>query len=168
MRAALCGGRLVGAAALAAAVAVLYVRWPTEERAIVRRLDTLATALSAPAADNGLGLVARVAELRGYFAPDVRVRVGSHEVASREALVAMVGRWTPPPGGAVVEFVDAEVTLAADRRTAAVSLTATVSTRDARTGETVVDAREARAKLAKQDGKWVLTAVESAETLERP
>jgi hypothetical protein len=98
----------------------------------------------------------------------VRVRVGSQEVATRDALLAMLGRWRPPPGGAVVEFVDAEVTLAQDRRSAEVSLTATVSSRDARTGEPIVDAREARVALAKRDGEWVLTLVESADTLERP
>jgi len=160
--------KYAGATAIAIAALGAYLWWPSEERAIVGRLDALATTLSAPAGDGPLGLVARVAELRGYFAPEVRVRVGSQEVVSRDALLAMVGRWTPPPGGAVVEFVDTEVTLAADRGSAQVSLTATVSSRDARTGEAVVDAREARVALAKQDGEWVLTSVESAETLERP
>ncbi len=149
---------------------LIYQWWPSPERAIKNRLGGLAKTLSVPANDGDLGRVTRVAELRHYFAQDVRVRAGASgpEITSRDALLGLIGAWTPPPGGWTIEFVDVQVTLGQQATSARVYLTAKVSGHDARTSEPTLDAREANFSMAKQDGDWVVTSVEAAETLQRP
>ena len=147
-----------------------YQWWPSPERAIKSRLGSLAKTLSVPANDGDLGRVTRVAALRHYFAEDVRVRASGSgpEVTSRDALLGLIGAWTPPPGGWTIEFIDVQVTLRQEATTARVYLTAKVSGRDARTGEATLDAREATLSMARQNGDWVVTSVEAGETLQRP
>lgn len=148
----------------------VYYWWPSPERAIKNRLGELAGALSVPANDGDLGRVTRVAKLRHYFAEDVRVRAGASgpEITSRDALLGIMGGWTPPPGGWTVEFVDVHVALGQESTTAQVHLTAKVSGHDPRTSEPTLDAREATLTMAKRDGDWVVATVEATETLQRP
>lgn len=148
----------------------VYHWWPSPERAVKNRLGELATTLSVPANDGDLGRVTRVAELRHYFAEDVHVRASASgpEITSRDALLGLLGGWTPPPGGWTIEFVDVQVTLGQESATAQVYLTAKVSGHDARTGAAILDAREANLAMAKQNGDWVVTSVEATDTLQRP
>jgi hypothetical protein len=154
-------------AVLALVVGVLAFQWwRGEERVIRARLDNLAETLS-PSAGGELAMVGRIAQLRNHFAPDVRIRFGADEIVSREALLALLGRWEPPAAGFSLQFVDVTVTMTDDLN-AQVTLTARISNRDQRTGEAIVDAREASLTMRKMDGEWVVAAVESANTLERP
>lgn len=146
---------------------LLYLWWPSEERAIERRLNELAEIVSLPETESELGRVTRVAGVRGYLADDLRIQNGPQEV-SRDAILAIVGRFTPPPGGILVEFVDAQVMLAPDSTTADVYLTVKITTRDRRTGEPTLDAREANVGMAKRNGDWVVTSAATAETLRHP
>ncbi len=145
-----------------------YLWWPGEERIIRGRLDSLAETLADAPGDAGLAQVARVAGLAGYFAPDVRIRFGTQAIESREMLLGLMSRWTPPSGGFSVEFVDVTVTLQEPPQTAEVYLTAKLSSRDPRTGGPTVDAREALVTMRKLDGEWVIASVEGADTLQRP
>ena len=159
----------------------VYKWWPSDERAIRRQLDALADTLTVPSTDTELSRVTRLAELRECFAPDVQIHFENQELASRDALLAFVERWTPAPGRIFVEFVDVKVTLGGDD-TATVYLTAKVTSakegpaadspdRDARApsaGHTIIDAREVNLTMAKQNDDWVITKVESQETLEKP
>lgn len=144
----------------------IYKWWPSDERAIRRQCDALADVLTVPSTETELARTTRLAELRNYFAPDVRIHIGSQDVVSRDMLFALAAQWTPPPGGLFVEFVDLTINVADDA--AQVSLTAKVSSRDARTGEQIVDARGANVGMAKQNGDWVITSVDWRETLETP
>lgn len=146
---------------------LVYLWWPSEERAIKRRLNELAEIVSLPETEPELGRVTRVAGVRGYLADDLRIQTGSQEV-SRDAVLAVVGRFTPPPGGILVDFVDTQVTLAPDSTTADVYLTVKITTRDSRTGEPTLDAREATVGMAKRRGEWVVTSAATLETLRRP
>lgn len=145
-----------------------YLWWPGEERLIRGRLDALAETLSASPGDAGLAQVARVAGLASYFAPDVQLRFGTQAIESREMLLGLVSRWTPPSDGFSVEFVDVTVTLQEPPQAAEVYLTATLSSRDPRTGEPAVDAREAVLTMRKLEGEWVISSVVGADTLKRP
>jgi hypothetical protein len=155
-------------------VIAAIVFWPSEERAVKRRLNALAETLSIPAdAQNGGGDVARVArlaQLRRYFADDVQVKsgAGDPQSISRDGVLAAIASWTPPPGGLAIEFVDVHVAVDSDAAGAKVYLTAKISSRDARTGEPTMDAREARVGMAKRNGEWVVASVETTDTLERP
>jgi len=145
---------------------VLTYRWWTGEEHVIRgRLESLATLLS-PAGDSGFSTISRIGQLRGYFAPDVRVQLGGDEIISRDALLALVSRWQPPTKNLKIEFVDVSVTVEDD--TALASLTAKLSNTDAAAAEdTIADAREGVLTFRKLDGEWVISSVESTDTLQR-
>lgn len=160
--------RVVVLLALAAAAFGAYHWYFSDERAVRSRLNELADTLSMPANTSDIARVTRLAGLRRYFSDAVHVRFGGQEVTSRDALVALLGRWTPPPGGVTVEFVDVQVTLDPAGVGAQVYLTAKATGRDARTGDPTIDAHEANVTMAKRDGDWVVSNVESEETLQKP
>lgn len=166
--------RLVSVVALVSLVAVAvsaYRWWSSDERAVKNRLADVAATLTSPAHDTAVARLARIARLRGFLAEDIRVHAGAAttpEIRSRDAVLALLARSIPSPGGMTVEFVDAQVTLEPGGEGARVYLTAKVSGRDPRTGEPTLDAREANVNLAKRAGDWVITNVETVETLQRP
>jgi hypothetical protein len=148
-----------------------YQWWFNPRRAITRQLGELAATLSVPA-DNPdeIDRIARIARLRNYFAPDVRVTLAASApvaLASRDALLAAVGSWNPPPGGAEVSFVDVQVALDSPT-TARAYMTVEIESRDPTTGQPALDRREAVVVLAERDGAWVITAAEPAGTGQRP
>jgi hypothetical protein len=161
-------GTAVAAVLIALMIAAaVYRYWPSDEREIRRHLSNLAEVLSVPAGESDVARLTRLAAMREYFAPDVRISVGSEQMVSREALVAMLNR-AAAPAELGVEFVDVAIQLADDHRSAQVGLTAKVSTTDRQTGESTLDAREASVQMSKEDGDWVITSVESRETLAAP
>jgi hypothetical protein len=151
---------------IAIVLAVLFIGaalikwWPSDTRAIRRQLDALADIISVPPAESDVSRVARLADLRSYFTPGVRIHLTEMEIASRDELVALASRWTAPPGGAFVEFQDERMTLPGDN-TARVEATAKISRKDPATGDVDEDERPATFDLAKIDGDWVITGVES-------
>jgi len=155
---------LIALATLSLAGFFTYRHWTGPERIVKQRLDALAVALSPPA--NGeAAMIGRIAALRGYFAPDVHIRFGAEEVDSRDALVAILGRWQPPKDGFHLEFVDVVVHMISPD-TAHVSLTAQVASPDPN-DRTLLDAREGTVTMKKVDGEWVIAAAETTNTLQR-
>jgi hypothetical protein len=140
--------------------AALIKWWPSDTRAIRRQLDAVADVVSVPPAESDVSRVARLADFRSYFAADVHIRMSEVEISSRDEMLALVARWTAPSGGVFVEFADEKIVVA-DNGTAHVETTAKVSTRDSATGDTNVDERPAAFDLAKRDGDWIITGVES-------
>jgi hypothetical protein len=147
---------------------VAYRYWPSDEREIRRHLSNLAEALSVPGAETEVVHMTRMAAMREYFAPDVRIRVGAEEIVSRDALIAVIGRLPTPPGGVAVEFVDVTVALAEDHSSADVTLTAKVFSTDRQTGEKTLDVQGAAVTMREADGDWVITTVEPREIPRRP
>ena len=144
------------------AAAIGYVLWPNEQRIIRARLADVASILTVPAHEADLPRMERVAHLRDYLAPDIRVRYGSQEATTRDMVLGALVQWGRFPDGAKVEFVDVQVTLDPARPDAASAyLTAKITGRDS------VDAREADVRLMRVDGKWVVTGAETRETLTR-
>ena len=147
-----------------------YQWWYNPRRAIKRQLGELAATLSVPADSGGnMERLARVARLRSYFAPDVRVSLGASrpQLSSRDALVGAVAAWNPPAGGWNVSFVDVQISLDSDT-TARAHMTVEITSPDPRTGQPAYDAREVRVEMAEQEDVWVITAAEPVETLQRP
>jgi hypothetical protein len=146
----------------------------SDERAIRNQMSAIAESLSVPEKDGELGRIARIAALRKVLAPDIAVSTGvpdrpgaqvPPELVGRDAVLALVGRWVAPAGGVTIEFVDVQVTLAADRATAQVYSTARISSGpDERP---VVDARELTIGFAKIDGSWLIASVRPENTLVR-
>jgi len=159
------GGRVSGkpVALLLAAVlvgAALFKWWPSDERAVRRQLDALADTITVPSTDTEFSRVTRLTELRNIFSPDARFHFddrGDGQL-SRDEVMALAERWSPPPGGVFVSFPDPRVEIAAGR--AAVALTAKMSRRDGQTGETHVELRPASLEMAKGENGWLITSVD--------
>src|SRR5205814_7999260 len=99
----------------------------------------------------------RLAALREYFDPDVRVRLDDRELTSRDAVMRELTRLQPPTGGLGVEFVNITTALAADQQTAAVTLTVRLSSTN-RSGVSTVDDHVADVTMRKLEGDWVISA----------
>jgi hypothetical protein len=147
---------------------------PGEERAIRNQLSDIAETLSVPANDGDLGRLSRVASLRNVLAPDVQVLTGvsarpgaqmPSEISGRDGVLAFVGRWSPPPGGVTVEFVDMQVTLDDGRMHAQVYCTVQVTSGTAE--KPLVDARELTIGFSRIDGEWLISSIRPEETLSR-
>jgi hypothetical protein len=69
-----------------------YRWWFDPAHAVKRRLDQLAATLSVTGHEGDVARVARIARLRGYFAPEVRIRVepSGPAINSREELLGIV------------------------------------------------------------------------------
>jgi hypothetical protein len=113
--------------------------------------------------------LARVARLRNYFSPDVRVTLGGNApvLTTRDALIAAAGAWEAPPGNWTVNFVDVQVELETSG-TARADMTVEVESRDPATGQPEFDSRDLTVGLAERDGAWVITTAAPAGTLQRP
>jgi hypothetical protein len=172
-------GLVVASVATILAIALGYRWWASDERAIRHQMSAIAQSLTVPAHEGSLGAITRLGSLRKALASDIRVLasassaaipgVGAQppdEIVGRDMVLALVGRWIPPPGGTTVEFVDVQLTVDAGQPTAQVYCTAKVTSRG--TGEQpTVDARELTAGFAKVEGTWIVTWVRPEETLVR-
>lgn len=149
-------GTVVAAVLLAMMIAgIAYRYWPSDERSIRRHLSNLAEALSFPVAESPEERLTRIAVLREYFAPDVRVGLDGRDISSRDEIIALLSQYQPPPGGVNVEFVDIVVTIADDHESAAVTLTAKMSTTDEQ-GVSTLNERVGDITMRNLDDDWVI------------
>ena len=147
-----------------------YQWWFNPSRAIKRQLGELAAILSVPPdSRSDMDRLARLARLRGYFAPDVQVTMGPRlpQLTSRDALLGAIAAWNPPAGGWDISFGDVQITLDSDS-TARAYLTVAITSTDPATGQPAVDTHEAKVGMAKQDDIWVITTAEPVAAPQRP
>ena len=146
----------------------VYQWWFNPTRAVQRRLNDIAAALSIPESEAPLARVTRTAQLRKYLADDIRVRAGASELRSRDQIIGVVSAVAAPPGGLDVQFVDVQIRV--DHNTAVDAdayLTVEMNGRDASTGQPTRDTRDAAVRMKKLNGEWVVAAAETQETLAR-
>ncbi len=156
-------GTIVAAVIFGMMIAGLVYRyWPSDERDILRHISNLGEALSLPGAESEPLSATRFAALREYFAPDVRFRWDDQEIVTREVLLARLRSWTPPPLGVRVEFVDVRVTLAENRATATVQLTAHLSTRRTGQDDGSLTTRAIVASMTHASGDWVIATADAS------
>jgi hypothetical protein len=154
-------GSVVAAVLFAVLVGgMVYRYWPSDDREIRRHLSNLADGLSTPPTNSEVANIARIAALREYFAPEVRVKLGDQEIVSRDTLIGILSRASPEH--LVVDFNDVNVALANDHAAANVSLTAQLST-TASTGEKNLDTHQVSGVMEKRDDDWVITQVDVRE-----
>jgi hypothetical protein len=161
--------RAVGAVALLAGGIWLWQAWwPGDERAIRRRLDSLAAAVNERAAE-GLGTVARAAHVGSYFTEDVTVDLGqsSAPIQGRDTLMALTARLQPGTAAYTLEFDDVSVDVTPEGSAADVRCAATLTRRNESTGERSIDARELRLTLTKTEGVWRIARATALDTLRR-
>ena len=170
-------GRGIAAVIVVLGFAATYRWWASDERAIKDQMSAIAESLTATAEDGQLARVTRIAMLRKALAPDIRVSAGqappsgagtrmSQDIVGRDAVLGLVSRWTPPPGGTTVEFVDVQVTVDEGGAGAQVYCTATMTSRDG-TEQPAVDARELTLGFTNLDGEWLVSSVRPEDTLTR-
>ena len=152
-------GTIVAGILLAVMLAGIgYRYWPSDERDIRRHLSNLAEALSFPLAESTEERITRLAVLREYFDPNVRVQLDDRNFTTRDEIIELLTRYQPPPGGVNVEFVNIAVALADDHETANVTLTAKMSSTDNQ-GVSTLDERAADVMMRKVDDDWVIANV---------
>jgi hypothetical protein len=147
----------------------VYQWWFNPNRMVKARLGEIAAALSIPANEAELGRVTRLAQLRKFATTEVHVRIGKNgpDLTSRDAVLAAMAAFTPPPGGWNVDFVDADVLVNSDE-TARAYVTADVTTRDPETGKQTLDSRDVTFSFVKQDGDWLVREAEVKDLLKTP
>src|SRR2546428_8323272 len=76
-----------------------YQWWFNPSRALKRQMGEVAAILSVPAAGPEMARIARLAQLRRQLADDIRIRAGSAEISSPDAILGAISAWTPPASG---------------------------------------------------------------------
>jgi hypothetical protein len=144
-----------------------YQWWFNPSRALKRQMGEVAAVLSVPPGEPEMARIARLAQLRGHLADDIRLRAGSLEISPRDAILGAVSAWKPPASGIDVAFVDTQVFIDSET-TARAYMSVEVATPDPRGGQPTVDRQDTSVRLEKQAGQWVITTVESKSGIKAP
>jgi hypothetical protein len=137
----------------------VYQWWFNPNRIIKQRLGDVAATLSAPANEQPVARLARVAQLRRYADEKVRVTMGRSQYSRDEALGA-VAAWQIPPGGVSVDFADVDVRVNPDGSARAFA-TAQMTTKDVQTQQPEsLGSVEVVFSLTKQSGDWLIDAAD--------
>jgi hypothetical protein len=146
-----------------------YQWWFNPSRAVKRRLGEVAAALSTTSDEDDVSRLARLAQLRKYLARDIRVRASERgqDLASRDAVLAIVGGFHPAADSFEVRFTDTQVFVDADTAAHAY-MTVDVITPDRQSGQPTIDSRYASVDLARVDREWVITTAELKPNPTRP
>jgi hypothetical protein len=157
-----------------AAVALMALwfgwRWvfPNDEAQIRAVLDRIADAVGSGAAKEGeVGRIARAASIRKELDPQIAVDAGPPfmRLIGRDTLIGTVARVNSSVRDLEVQFEDVQVSVAPDRETAKVYLTAEAYFRDQRGGRGL-EARELDVTFRRLEGNWVVSDVALVRTLE--
>jgi hypothetical protein len=115
---------------------------------------------------DGLGLIARAAQIGESFTPDVVIELGqgSPPIHGREILMGMASRLQPRTAAFVLELDDVNVDLK-DPDHADVTFTALIRRRSVASGEESIDAREFAAEAVRAGRRWQVSRVVAIDTL---
>ncbi len=162
------GSWAVGLALAGGAALAWWLLFPSEERVIRRLFADLAADANSAFAATGLARMTGAAGIAGYFTEDVRVEAaGVPPIVGRAALLAVAAH-PAAERNLRVAFVDVQVTVAPDRRTASAYLTLQITGDEPGSGNRTIDARELEVTLQKSDGRWLIAAARTVDTLDRP
>jgi hypothetical protein len=139
-----------------------YQWWFNPARAAKQRLGEVAFALSVPENESDVSRIGRLAQLRKYLDEDLRLKIGTEEIRSRDAALGIAAAWKPPAGSGDVHFADVQLFIESDTAAHAY-LAVELASLDKESGHSTVDSRDASVSMARKDGEWVITAAESKE-----
>jgi hypothetical protein len=155
---------------LAAAVALGWWLWtvffPSPERVVLKRMQSLAKLLTFKSDISNLGRASRASEFISYFSVDTEIVVdvpelGAHTLSGRdEVREAGNGGFVTVPSLSV-SFLDATVKLGPDRQTAEVSCTLKASVGN----DKDFGVQELHFQWKKIEGTWQITRAETVKTL---
>lgn len=147
----------------------LFLAWrayrSTDEQVIRQRLEALTVEINSKVND-GLGTVARAADIGSYFTDDVVVDLGegAAPIVGRTTLVGMTSRLERRTAAFRLRLDDIGVRIEPGGTSAAVTLTASFVQRAADAGESM-DAREFDLAMNKVSGVWRIVRVTGVDTL---
>jgi hypothetical protein len=144
-----------------------YLWWSSPERQIRRVLGGVAELLSHDAPATPLDAISTVSALQPYFAPAVTIEPGEpfEPVNGRDAVMAAVAQLRSRTAASRIEFLDLQIRVAGDNRSASVDCTAMATLQD-RAGQESIDAREVMVTMNVVNGRWVITWVRAVDVLE--
>jgi len=142
------------------------VLFPSPEKVIRRRLLELARTASSSANETDLIRLAAARSVAGFFATHVELKLtvpelGQHDSLEREEITQMVMMARSRAGGLKVTFPDINVTVAPDQQSAVADLTVEANI----AGERDRLLQEMKFTLRRMDGQWLITRVETVQTL---
>jgi hypothetical protein len=161
-------GLVAAIAVVAGGIWAWHTWWPGDGPAIRRQLDALASTVNEEVTE-GLGTVARAAEIGSYFSQDVMIDLGqgAPPIQGRETLIGLAARLQTPTAAHTLAFEDVTVDVRPGADAADVTCAATLTRRNPSTGERAVDARELQLGMTKSDGVWRIARVTAVDTLRR-
>jgi len=141
------------------------VFFPNPEKIIRKRLGELAKAASFSPNEGDVAKFWNVSLLADFFTPDVQVKLevpGSwHTISGRDELLRAAVGVRSAVSSLTIEFPDIKVTVAPDRTSAVVNLTAKGKV----PGERDFYLQELRMRLTKVKRDWLIHQVETVKTL---
>ena len=159
--------RLVWLVALVAAGFWLWtILFPSAEKAVAKKMASLADTASFNAGASSVSRATKAASFMGYFSVDAQIIVdvpglGAHTLSGRDEIrEAGNGAFASLPG-LKVSFLDTTVRARADQLTAEVSCTLRVTVG----ADKDYGVQEMRFQFKKIDGAWLVTRVETVNTL---
>jgi SnoaL-like domain len=161
--------RLAVFAAVIAAAGWYGWRWffPDDEALIRAVLTRIEENVGGNHQDGEVGRLARAASLRAEFDQHITIDAGPpfSTLSGRDAVIGAAARLNTSVPDVELRFVDVQVSMAPDRASANVYMTAEATFREARGGQ-ALEARELDVTFRKADGAWVISNVNLVRTLE--
>jgi hypothetical protein len=141
--------------------------FPDDEAMIRAVLTRIEESIGGSGTEGDLGRLAKVAALRSELDQKITIDAGPpfSRLSGRDAVLGAAARLNTSVPDLEIRFVDVQVSLAADRRTANAYMTAEASFHDARSGQ-AFEARELDVTFRKLDGAWVIAEANLVRTLE--
>ena len=142
-----------------------HVFFPSPEKVIRKRLGELAKATSFSSNEGPLAQAYNASLLADFFTPDVQITVEvshtQHTLTGRDELLRAAVAARSATSSLTIEFPDIKVTVAPDRNSAVVNLTAKGNVH----GQRDFYLQELRLRLTKIKRTWLINQIETVKTL---
>ncbi len=157
---------IAGLALLALALWLWSVLFPGPEKRIRQRLEAAAQAASFGSGEGPLVIASNVSKLTDCFSQDAEISFdapghGRQTLNGREEIQQVALGARQAIGSLKVEFLDLNITVANDKQSADVDLTAKGKVR----GEANFYVQEMKFTLKQINGDWLITRIETVKTL---
>jgi hypothetical protein len=162
--------RLVIAALIAAAAVWLWgVLFPSADKVIRKRLAETARAASFDRSQGALSRMAGAQRLPYFFATNVEINIDlpghqARQMGSRDDILQAAIAVRGTLDSIKVTFPDVALTIDPDKQSATADVTAEAKI----SGDDQLYIEEMKFELRKFDGHWLITRVETVQTLEKP
>jgi hypothetical protein len=163
--------RIVWRVVMAVLVGALgYWLWiyffPNDKKLIQRQLAETAETATFSGSESPIAQLGRLGKLAGFFTTDVELsfdapREGRVTIRGRDEIMAVAARVRDRSGALKIEFLDVSVSLAEDRESATVMLTARAQI----PGQSDFSVQEMKFTMKKIKRTWFISRVETVKTL---